>query len=72
MLTRVELAELSIAPRPSLMLASDVLVTDYSSSVFEYALLRRPLILLSADLDEYEREGGACNPGESGRPSLRQ
>ncbi|MBP5749594.1 MAG: CDP-glycerol glycerophosphotransferase family protein, partial [Firmicutes bacterium] len=30
--------------------ATDILVTDYSSSIFEYALLRRPLILLVADL----------------------
>ena len=36
----------------------DVLITDYSSSIFEYALLRKPLILLVDDLDEY-----AVDPG---------
>ena len=38
--------------------ATDILVTDYSSSIFEYALLRRPLILLVGDLAVYEREPG--------------
>jgi CDP-glycerol glycerophosphotransferase (TagB/SpsB family) len=33
-------------------------VTDYSSSIFEYALLRRPMVLLVPDLEAYEREPG--------------
>ncbi len=37
---------------------ADVLITDYSSSIFEYALLRRPLILLVPDLEAYERDPG--------------
>ena len=37
---------------------TDILITDYSSSIFEFALLRRPLILFVPDLDEYEREPG--------------
>ena len=41
-----------------LLTLTDILVTDYSSSVFEWALLRRPLILLVADLEEYERDPG--------------
>jgi CDP-ribitol ribitolphosphotransferase len=41
-----------------LLAMTDILVTDYSSSIFEYALLRRPLILLVGDLAEYEREPG--------------
>lgn len=41
-----------------LLAATDVLITDYSSSIFEYALLRRPLILLIPDLEAYERQPG--------------
>jgi CDP-ribitol ribitolphosphotransferase len=41
-----------------LMAASDVLVTDYSSAVFEFALLRRPIVLHAPDVDEYEQERG--------------
>ena len=41
-----------------LLALTDVLVTDYSSSIFEYALLRRPLILLVGDLVEYEVDPG--------------
>jgi CDP-glycerol glycerophosphotransferase len=36
-----------------LMLASDALVTDYSSIMFDYAVLRRPIYLLVPDLELY-------------------
>jgi CDP-ribitol ribitolphosphotransferase len=38
------------------MLAADILVTDYSSIIFEYALLNRPMAFLAPDLAAYERE----------------
>jgi CDP-ribitol ribitolphosphotransferase len=38
--------------------AADVLLTDYSSSIFEWALLRRPLVLMVDDLEAYERDPG--------------
>ncbi len=37
---------------------ADILITDYSSSIFEWALLRRPLVLLVDDLEAYERDPG--------------
>ncbi len=39
-----------------LYLASDVLMTDYSSVFFDYAILNRPIIFFAYDLKEYERE----------------
>ncbi|MDR0946032.1 MAG: CDP-glycerol glycerophosphotransferase family protein [Bifidobacteriaceae bacterium] len=36
-----------------LLMAADVLVTDYSSTIFEYAMLRRPMVFFVPDLEEY-------------------
>jgi CDP-glycerol glycerophosphotransferase len=36
-----------------LYLVSDVLITDYSSVFFDYALLRRPIVFFAYDLDNY-------------------
>jgi CDP-ribitol ribitolphosphotransferase len=41
-----------------LMLVSDHLVTDYSSAIFEYSLLGRPIAFLAPDREAYERERG--------------
>ena len=41
-----------------LLLISDVLVTDYSSMIFDYLLLNRPILLFAYDLEEYSRERG--------------
>ena len=41
-----------------LLAVADVLVTDYSSSIFEWVLLRRPLVLLVPDLEAYEVDPG--------------
>jgi CDP-ribitol ribitolphosphotransferase len=37
---------------------TDVLITDYSSSIFEWALTHRPLVLLTGDLAAYEADPG--------------
>lgn len=36
-----------------LLCAADICVTDYSSVVFEYSLMERPMIFLAYDLEEY-------------------
>jgi CDP-glycerol glycerophosphotransferase len=36
-----------------LYLASDILVTDYSSVFFDYAILRRPIVFYAYDLERY-------------------
>lgn len=41
-----------------LMLISDVLISDYSSVIFEFALLGRPIVLFAPDDKAYERERG--------------
>lgn len=41
-----------------LMLVSDVLVTDYSSAIYEYSLLGRPMAFFAPDHAAYEDERG--------------
>lgn len=41
-----------------LMLVSDILITDYSSAIFEFALLERPIVFFAPDLAAYEAERG--------------
>ncbi|MGI5211684.1 bifunctional glycosyltransferase/CDP-glycerol:glycerophosphate glycerophosphotransferase [Plantactinospora sp. CA-290183] len=41
-----------------LYLAADVLVTDYSSAMFDYATLDRPIVIYAPDWDDYRRERG--------------
>ncbi|WP_203654444.1 CDP-glycerol glycerophosphotransferase family protein [Demequina activiva] len=42
-----------------LYLASDALITDYSSAMFDYALLDRPIVLFCYDWDHYRWSRGA-------------
>ena len=39
-----------------LYIISDILITDYSSVFFDYAILKRPIIFYMYDLKEYEEE----------------
>lgn len=41
-----------------LMTVADILISDYSSVVFEYALFERPMIFFTYDIDEYIDERG--------------
>ncbi len=41
-----------------LYLAADVLITDYSSAMFDYAILNRPIIIFADDWDAYQEARG--------------
>lgn len=41
----------------TLLFVSDVLITDYSSIIFEYSVLERPMIFYAYDLDEFSQSG---------------
>jgi CDP-glycerol glycerophosphotransferase (TagB/SpsB family) len=51
-----------------LLLVADLLVTDYSSLVFEYAALGRPMLFFAFDLDEYVASRDFYEPFESFAP----
>lgn len=42
-------------PTNKLFPVADLLITDYSSLVFEYALFKKPIVLFVPDLQEYKR-----------------
>lgn len=41
-----------------LAIASDILITDYSSSYYDFLILRKPVFLCALDRDQYERQRG--------------
>lgn len=41
----------------SLLMASDLLITDYSSIIFEYCLIGRPMVFYAYDLQEFSDHG---------------
>ena len=52
---------LDVSSYPSiedLCIASDALITDYSSTMFDYAILDRPVVLYAYDWDTYRRTRG--------------
>ncbi|MBY7144669.1 CDP-glycerol glycerophosphotransferase family protein [Virgibacillus sp. NKC19-3] len=51
-----------------LLLISDLLITDYSSIPFEYALLRKPMIFYAYDMDEYKVTSGLIEDYENQMP----
>ena len=51
----------AIKPHPSypienLLCAADIVISDYSSLIFEYALFERPMIFFAYDLEQYEAD----------------
>jgi CDP-ribitol ribitolphosphotransferase len=51
-----------------LMLVSDILVTDYSSAIYEFSLLGRPMAFFAPDYEAYELERGFYFDYRSGVP----
>lgn len=45
-----------------LLLITDILITDYSSVVFDYLLVDKPIVYFTYDLDEYENNRGLYYP----------
>lgn len=43
-------------PTNDIMIAADLLITDYSSVIFEYSLLDKPMLFFCYDYDEYDRD----------------
>ncbi len=43
-----------------LYLITDILITDYSSTMLDFSLLNKPILLYPYDLQEYLREVGLC------------
>lgn len=41
----------------TLLISCDILITDYSSIIYEYALLKKPMIFYSHDLEKFEKSG---------------
>ena len=37
---------------------SDLLITDYSSNIYEFSLMRKPMLFYAFDIDEYTKERG--------------
>ncbi len=48
-----------------LLCAVDFLITDYSSSMWDYSLLKKPAALFTPDLKKYQRERGFYTPIET-------
>ena len=43
-----------------LLIVSDMLISDYSSLIFEFSYLYKPIIMYASDIKEYEKERGFC------------
>ena len=44
-----------------LLLVSDILITDYSTSMFDFSIMNKPVFLFATDIEQYQKrnEGGA-------------
>lgn len=44
---------------------ADAFITDYSSSIWDWAMLRKPGFLFTPDLSDYEKDRGLYSPIET-------
>ncbi|RFA34459.1 CDP-glycerol--glycerophosphate glycerophosphotransferase [Virgibacillus dokdonensis] len=51
-----------------LLIITDMLITDYSSIPFEYALFEKPMIFFAYDLETYKKERGLIDDYETEMP----
>lgn len=51
-----------------LLLITDILISDYSSIPFEYALLEKPMVFFAYDLEEYKLSSGLIEDYENQMP----
>lgn len=49
----------------ALLCAADILVTDYSSSIWDYSFTEKPCFLFTPDIELYRQNRGFCTPLES-------
>ena len=45
-----------------ILLVTDILITDYSSVIFDYLLVNKPIVYFTYDLEEYESQRGLYFP----------
>jgi CDP-ribitol ribitolphosphotransferase len=50
---------------PDILFATDLLITDYSSIIFEFATLGRPMLFFAPDLDTYREDVDFYEPYET-------
>lgn len=58
----------SYEPLNDLLIACDILITDYSSIVFDYSILKKPFICFGYDYEKYVRERGTYFDAEAVYP----
>ncbi|MCY8757779.1 CDP-glycerol glycerophosphotransferase family protein [Bacillus haynesii] len=57
--------DVSDLPLKDLLYESDILISDYSSVPFEYALLHKPMLFYTYDMAEYDQKRGLINDFEA-------
>ncbi|MFT0801536.1 CDP-glycerol glycerophosphotransferase family protein [Bacillus swezeyi] len=56
--------DVSDLPLKDLLYACDILISDYSSVPFEFALLNKPMLFYTYDMDEYDEKRGLIDDFE--------